>query len=382
MIKKIRIHKHNYFWAFSIVPLCLIFPMISAGVAIIVSAISEKKNTFKFSIICIASLLAYYNSVKIPESDLQIYYRLFNEYSLIDYQTLITEVIKKEHLYYIIMKLHSSLNLSFEIFIYATTLFGYTVYAYSLDKLNITNLKYFNFIIIIMMLSPILFNNSAHLHRQFLAASIFMLSLVTREKFFRWFLYVIGFSLNISIVVPIFFIAIIRSRNFNILFVITILTVALAVVLLFQKFNIFGEIHLFNNIYSRIEYGSHANYLKLNISSKILLFILMIANYISYKNLKSKVNNELLQFFKYNILFIFFILLFSFNSMYDEVTLRLSFFVFFSAPIALFFIIKKLATHTRILIAFIAIILSFLLPTLSIWEYNLSNCSLIAGVLC
>ena len=382
MIKKIRIHKHNYFLAFSIVPLCLIFPMISAGVAIMVSAIYEKKNTFKFSIICIASLLAYYNSVKIPESDLQVYYRHFNEYSLIDYQTLIIEVIKKEHLYYTIMKLHSSLNLSFEVFIYTTTLFAYTVYAYSLDKLNITNLKYFNFIIIIMMLSPILFNNSAHIHRQFLAASIFMLSLVTRGNFFRWFLYAIGFSFHISIVVPIFFIALIRLRNLSILYLIIILTVGITVVQLFKNFSIFEEIHLFKNIYDRIEYGSHPNYLKLNISSKILLFILMIANYISYKNLKPKVNNELLQFFKYNILLIFFILLFSFNSMYDEVTLRLSFFIFFSAPIALFFIIKKLATHTRRLIAFIAIILSFLLPTLSIWEYNLSNCSLIAGILC
>ena len=261
MIKKIRPQKYNYFWAFSIIPLCLILPIISAGIAIIFSAISEKKSTFKFSIICIASLLAYYNSVKIPENDLNSYYNTFQQYSSIDYWTLIREEMEKEHLYYTIMKLHSSLNLSFEMFIYTTTLFAYIIYAYSLDKLNISNLKYFDFIIIIMMLSPILFNNSAHLHRQFLSASIFMLALVTRGNFFRWFLYLIGFSLHVSITVPILIFEIVRIRNFSIKYLIIILGAFFLFVYILSYFKLFSEIKFLQNIYWRLEFGSFANYL-------------------------------------------------------------------------------------------------------------------------
>ena len=382
MIKKIRTHKSDYFWAFLIIPLCLIFPMISSVIAIMLSAVSKKKSTFKFSIICIASLLAYYNSVKIPENDLNSYYNIFQQYSTIDYWSLIRDELEKEHLYYLIMKLHSSLNLSFEVFIYTTTLFAYTIYAYSLDKLNITNLKYFDFIIIIMMLSPILFNNSAHLHRQFLSASIFMLALVTRENFFRWFLYIVGFSLHVSIIVPIFIIEIIRFKNFSIKYLIIILSVCFIFVQLLSNYKLGQEFDFLQDIYWRLEYGSKANYLKLNESTKILLVFFMICNYLLYSNSKFIVNNEQLQFLKFNIIFSFFIVLFSLNELYNELTLRLSFFVLFSAPLALFFIIKQLSQNARTLIAFIVIMISFLLPILSTWEYDLSNCSLIVGVLC
>lgn len=359
-----------------------ISPILSVLCCFMLLFTQSKRNTSNIFIVFfyLGLFLGNLNSLKVPESDLVYYIEIFTDCggkSFFDYITS----FGREPLFMIFNYVIYHLTFGdVDMYIIIFTLINYLLIFTSIllvhKKVKLSH-KLFALSICIAFLFPNLFALSAHLMRQFLAASI-ILVMISYNLFFnkkRLDLLISAILVHTtSIFFVILYLPLLKKRISNYKILIITLFFGGGLLMVYNNSSIlssvFSGVPLLSYLISRID-GINQGWTtdNLTIISFVLQIFVVLVFYKLYKDNKSKVINYQKLYILSLILFVFVAI--NFNN--TEIALRFSFYMYFLFPLAIYFLPSILFTKKRIVL-FTKIYSPFVLLMFIVWfVYKLFN---------
>lgn len=338
-------------------------------------------STIKIYFLLLAISLGLINSTKIPESDLINYYDYFlnaGNYSLVNYLIL----YGKEPLYYIYNYLFYHISGgNTQTFMVFTTIIGYWFFFQAIYKyLKALNAKQdvIIFSIVIAAFFPQLFSLSAHLIRQFLAASIVFYAIVQKlfyKKTALPLLLIAAFTHSTAwLFLPLVYLKPLQRKlgliNITIIIVFVGLLGSFLQIISNKIVSILGS-NFITYVFIRLTQQTYVELDSLPLLSFFLLgALLIIAFYFQYKEHKTNFYHPAIKHFL-NIFICFFIVLLTFIN-HSELLVRFFFYTYFFLPFILPLVLNQQNIYyysTRLFIMLTMVAFFFYKLEHGIWEY-------------
>jgi hypothetical protein len=373
---------------FFILSVLFIVSPVFAGLTSLSILYIYKKN-YLYQVICLFFLslfLGLINSLKVPESDLINYISSFEviaEFNFMEYIIISNKEFGFFTLNYILYYLTDG---NFAIYMIIFTSLSYFILFFSLLKMHrALKLEAVSLLLSIgvAFLFPVLFSLSAHLMRQFLAASLVCLFLVEYIFYDKKKYFIIMASLLIH--TSTFFFLIIFTplfkRNASLIKILKISFVSLIFVSIITSYtevflSIFDGIPVLSYLFHRATYiDNDGQFDYLGFMNYTLLGFNVLISYLLYLKMGNEQNAfSLKRLFFVNLFLLLFIII-NFNN--TEIALRFSFFGFFLLPFSMYFLnsfFKKTykylnLTITLFILCFFTLIFIYKL-NYGIWTYN------------
>lgn len=351
---------------------------------LIVSVQLKSDKIFLFFIVLLSLYLGLINSTKVPESDLVGYYDIYllaKNYSLYDYLLL----MNKEPFYFFLNYVLFYLFLGNKmLFMIGITMLSYCFYFFAIYKYMKCIGSDNHLIVFALMLAaffPQLFSLSAHLIRQFLAASILMYAIVIRlfyeKRSWPYSAFAVLTHSTALLFLPLMYVLRLKRKNdFHVFF---IFLCAVFVYFLFSSniglivIDIFGK-NIFTYPFMRMGHGFYLGSKGLsNVAYFLMIVLLIISLFISYRGIRSesdKVNAGLYQLSNIVFFISFFII---FNLGHTVLSSRFLFYLYFIAPLMLPFVFAGKQWGVVVLrTTIISILVIFFIYRLEygVWEYG------------
>lgn len=358
-------------------------PILTGVVSLGLLNIKYSKNSDSiFLFLFIGFTLGFINTLKVPESDLVNYIRIFNNagsYSFIDY----LKIENKEFLFGSInYVLYYLLGGNFNYFLIIFTGISYALIFYAIRILD-QNLKLgkesYMLAIIIAIFFPNLFSISAHLMRQFLASALVLVFLM--KNVFEGPKKSIPFILTAILVhssALFFAIAFIPNLNkkLSLIKVTTILVLIFSISLVLDSFSsYFLNIPIIGRAINRFVNRENAIWEteKLGMLNIIIQGVVLVLLYFGIVKNKNSQYRKLYKLFYVVIILVAFILA-NYNN--TEIASRFNFYIYFLVPIAMYFFYKTIKIKDNnfkslLSLFFIIIFLCWFIYKLNngIWKY-------------
>lgn len=364
--------------------LFLINPFLSLGCLIIFLMRSVRFNSFFLILLVfgLATYLALINTTKIPDSDLEIYLMWRNNAEYLNFFQYMTHQ-NREPLYfaldYILFFLFDGEP---KPFVFFTTLIAYTFLLLSVMKISrVLHLDQAKIItlIIFMALFPQIFSISAHLIRQFLAASFvlyFLAKRMEKESPFNWIYYGAGLLIHSSaIVFPLLIFITGGGKNFKSFFskksIISLIVIAVGLVAVILVFGVefLPYYRMEKNIDRELYDLGKFNYQQIILSC----FVILISGYYYFQSLQDPISGVIEKEGLGLVLLLSTItLVVNFaTSGLNTLSIRYFFYVYFLLPFPIGILISKIRypkAFSYFFLIFIAMLFYYSLDK-SIWEY-------------
>lgn len=331
---------------FFILGLIFLFtPVLSGVLSFFILTFYKQTNVItKSCLFYLALLLGMINSLKVPESDLVNYKYFFDIIKNTNFYSYLF-INGKEPLFftfnYITYFLTSG---SFKLYMIIFTTIAYYLFFLSIfkihKKIKLSN-NSFILSISIAFLFPNLFALSAHLMRQFLAASIVIYFLVTYVFYQRKnYLFLLASILThtTSVLFAIVFIPFFKKSIslFKILYLSAFSVVVFLLIFVFsnQLLAIFEGVPVLSYLFKRVSNVEDA--WETDNLGFINFFLLLFNVIVTYRASILDYSNKLLQPIFYLNLLLFLFVLINYNN--TEIALRFSFYAYFLFPISFYFL--------------------------------------------
>lgn len=377
--------------AFAIIDVALfpILPFISIilMILLIINQRSIGNKVFQTVFLMLSVFLGLINMTKIPESDLKNYYEIYTEAGNMPFINYIFLTGKEPAFFiynYIVYHL-ASINVQHYILI--TTVISYMFIFNSIYKL--TNLYTDNCNIILFAISlaaffPQLFSLSAHLIRQFMAASIIMYAIILKVFYNRriWYYLIIAAFIHTTVLffVPLIFINLLKDK----IKLKTFFKLSIALVLIIAFITLIFSKIVSTLTYNPFLYALSYSLLRMNEVSEykaelipligyiliVFLFIILVRTQYNITLWRSIETRQGLIHFA-NIFFIFSIFILT-NFMNDEMAIRYFFYAYFFFPLIFPLILLRnslVYRMTRFYISLFIIVFFFFKIQNGAWSY-------------
>ena len=358
--------------------LTLLFLISPVSCAIISFMLFFKyKNNFRYQILClifISLFLGLINSLKVLEGDLINYSNFFNtvpEFNLLAYTLVTGKEIVFNLFNYIIYYLTVG---NFSIYVIIFTLISYFLLSISILRMH-KALKWSNNSLLLSIgvafLFPTLFSLSAHLVRQFLAASLICVFLVEyifyhKKKYLMTLAAVLIHTSSIFFIIG--FIPFFKRTIslLNILKILLFLGLPLSIIFYFSNalISLFGSIPFLSYLINRaVVTDQYVQFNNLGIANFVILFFNVLITYIAAFSTKTSTKISLFPLFFINFFLMIFIII-NFNN--TEIALRFSFYAYFLIPFSCYFIMNFFSKINSLII-----VLPILCILVALFIYNL-----------
>lgn len=366
---------------FIVVSLFILNPLLSLVTAFALTLVKNNRFFEKLLAVVVSSFLSLLNVTKILESDLLTYQERFlmaGKYSFFDY----LQIFNREYIYYAGSYFFYYLTEgAWKLFVFLTSFLAYYLIFKSVIKLSsrITLKKNYLVIIIFSIASfyP-LFSYSAHLIRNFIAASIILYFLIAYlfEDKNKWWLLIIAILIHTSSVLFVITYFIPRRFNLKNLGKLILITFGLLLLILFadtytsfsQNLYVVKRINGFLNTRTEEDYSQF-----LYLIIFFFYFIFFFKKIMTYNQFRN-IHNGLKTFFLIYILIIFFAIAANFLS--PLMTERILMYIYFLSSILIALSLKLHGSKYTLF--------RFLLPTIlfsyfsykyteGVWQYTSVN---------
>jgi hypothetical protein len=324
-------------------------PLMGTFAAGIIALYQKSDISLFYFIFLISIFLGLINTTKVLESDILGYSEAFMMAKTTDLFPYLKE-FGKEPVYYSFMYFFSKiLHAEFKFFIFFQTLISYIFYLNAVKKFQQKingKRSAILFAISIATLFFELFSLSAHLLRQFLAASIFLYYLI--DKLFysknKWGYLILSIFIHSSVLlfVPLLFFPFLKKR-------LNIWKLILTILFFGLMFHFIPVLSLFivnkagigfaTYVFSRTASSSFDDNSTI-ISAVLIIINLILILYGIYKNYIFKTDSDSEIYFNHIIMFLAFFVLISLNQ--PLLALRFNFYSYFIFPMAVSAIISKI----------------------------------------
>lgn len=371
--------KSKFFLESIIIFLTLIInPFISLCLVFFIGILNRKRDWSLMLIVIVSLYLGLLNTTKVLESDLLAYNQMYFDainYSFFDY----ISIINREYIYYSFAYLTYYLtNGSWEVFIFLTTFISY----YLILKSNLIVLKKIKTKKSVILLSIlciaffyIIFSHSAHLLRNFIAASLvlfFLVNLFFLNKNY-WIVLIVSILIHSSSLV--FLIVFFKPNKGGIFYWLKVgfLFLVSCLFLAYDDFSLVLKSYQFERIKKFLSDSYDFSYK--DFTYFILFTVFLFTSYFYSKNKIKKQNKSLIKVFNKYSITVFYIVTIALFTLYFNplISQRMLLFVFVLITIYISLLISnksKLMNFLRLPILFF-LGFSFLKNLISgVWEYK------------
>ena len=320
-----------------------ISPLVSSLLVLIFYSLKNKKDDLIFLFLPIAGFLALLNANKIFVSDVVGYYNIFEQaynFQFLDYMKKFSKTTQPI-LYIFNYIIHYLMDFSPRAYVFIVTFVPYLILFFSikkiLDKSNLENSFYF-IILLSIMISPLIFQLSGHLIRQFFSFSLLFLAISMDNRLSMVFFYIISLLTHAMSIIffPIIFFIFFRKKINNydstLIFGIAFILILIIFALLF-----------FDNYYLQrwrsLFLDAQIMVRSVGIGYKILTVLSIIFCIINF--FKKKNYFEFI-FSNFNLVFYFFIFYSLFSLSLNKISIRYAMYLYVSLPIIIFISVKDI----------------------------------------
>jgi hypothetical protein len=371
------------FYALTIVVLLLFIfqPFLTLSIIIFLGLTKEiLPSKFIYLIAFLGSCyLGLINITKFPDSDLLNYldwYRVAQNSFLVDYLL----INSREPLYFI--GLYGIANFPFsspQLFIFLSTVVSYFIFLIAVIRISIylglRDRLIIGLIISFLFFAP-LFSLSAHLMRQFLAATIVVLFfseyIISGKR--KWLILFLAILIHYSSIlfIPIVFLKKIRSFSSNISLTLCLITLPLMYFFGKVATPLFSEIPVLGFVFDRIAADDGAELETLSLAAISFGFITAIISFLNMRGIRRPVVSNGLWVINIGVIVIVVIaLVANTQTQLSEIALRFFFYLYFLFGLTLPIYIASRKNSVRFLSAILLIEIPFFVYKLQFgeWEY-------------
>lgn len=372
------------FLLFVLQPFLTLFLMVFLGLT---KGFTSRKFVYLIAFLgsCYLGLI---NTTKLPDSDLLNYldwYRTAQNFPLVDY--LIINF--REPLYFV--SLYGIANIpssSPQLFIFFSTLVSYFIFLIAIIRtsihLGLREKLIIGLILLFLFFAP-LFSLSAHLMRQFLAATIVVLFLseyiISGKR--KWLILFLAVLVHYSsiIFIPIVFLKKIRMFSYNISLVLCLTALALMYFIAKGATPLFADIPVLGFVFDRISAEDGAELEALSLSAISFAFISAFISFLNMRYIRRPVACDELWVINIGVIVIVVIaLLANMQTQLSEIAHRFFFYLYFLLGLTLPMYMASRKNSARFLLTVLLIAIPFFVYKLQFgeWEYAPLNTLLFA----